>query len=139
MSQEAIRTAWRNLAADVSWPVPYVDSVSAALDPSTLPDLWSTLQFDAYETSQIGIGPLPQDHRERGGVIVVVWGRAGVGDSSVIDASQLCRDAAFAWTGFPSGYTRGDMGSPDDPQPSGDGLWYGAQFTAEYRYDYVQS
>lgn len=139
MSSAAVRTAFRNLAADASWPAPFVESVSFATEPSSLPDLWTTLAFSTFENGPIGIGPVPRDQRERGVVEAFALGRTGLGDAAVVTTAEQMRDALYAWGGFPSTFHLTQVGAPSDPDQAGDGSWYAASVRAEYFYDYVQS
>ena len=138
MNMMAIRDSWRALALDTSWPGNYVEVISWPVDPASLPDLWTTLLFETTENAPIGIGPLPNDHRERGFVEAWAVSRSGGGDDPAVQAAEQIRNAIWGWA-FPSGMTLLEVGSPWDPVPSADGAWYQVGVRSEYMYDYVQT
>ena len=137
MSSTAVRDAARDLENAAGWPpaLPYLDTLSDAPNPATLPDSWFTLLFQGQTDDPIGIGPTAE-LRETGNVILACLGRSGTGDDALITLVETASPLIGPHFKTASIYVR-SVSPPQDAEPNVDGEWLRLDLTVEYQRDHV--
>lgn len=136
MSASAVRSAARAVCQDASWPVPFVESVGENPEPGTVPDEWSTVQFDPYDDEPIGVGPA-SPWRETGQIVFVIGTKSGQGDSAAVGYAATAVGVIRGWDWGSSGIYVISISPPKTDDPGGEGRFLRMHVEVEYEYDHA--
>lgn len=132
MSSKYVRDEFRE-----SWPalvptIPLFDTINEDPDHTTMPDLWATEEYVAFNEDPMSLGQ-PSCRRESGTISVVISSRSGGGDSDLNDAAETIRDAYRYWSVTDLRVTQIDPPLASDGYS--DGYWYIMNIDISYEYD----
>jgi hypothetical protein len=145
VSSKAARNWFRSYLVAQVPSVPYVDTVNRAPDPSSLPDVWFTLEFSNASEQRLTLG-VPALFREFGVVDVVVLGLSGRGDDIPVDTAELFRSALqdirlqipVTDSVGGNGDLRIDAAEPPNTDATESGNWFLASVSCAYTLDVVR-
>ena len=132
MSSKYVRDQFR-----ASWPVllptiPLLDTINTDPDHDTMPDLWATVEFVAFNENPVSMGD-PSCRREEGTIIVQLSGESGDGDGALLDAATLVQNAYRYWQ--VTGLRVTQIDPPLSNLGYSDGRWYTMSIDITYDYD----
>lgn len=130
MSSKTVRDAFRDSWATAVPSVPLHETINDDPDHTSMPDLWATVEFVAFNEDPIALGN-PSCRRETGTIIVVVSGKAGEGDSALNTAVDTIRTAYRHWV------SDGVKVTQIDPPLSDEGFSSGRFYTMSVDISYV--
>lgn len=108
------------------------DTINTNPDHTDMPDLWATVEYVAFNETPISMGS-PSCRRESGSIIVVLNGKAGLGDSALNVAAETVRDAYRYWAVTDLKVTQIDP--PLSDSGFSDGVYYELSIDIAYDYD----
>lgn len=142
MSSRVVRQ-WFRAQVPLRVPsVPYRETINSSPDPRNLPDLWVTLEFANASEQRLTLGTRAI-FREFGVVNIVVLGKSGKGDDTVLQAAELFR-AAFSTVaetlavGAGTGDFKIDTPEPPNTDQTESGNWFLASVSCSYTLDVVR-
>ena len=132
MSSKFVRDSFNASWATLVPTIPLLDIINNDPEHDTMPDLWASVEFTAFNELPASLGA-PSCRREEGTISVVLAARSGTGDGALNDAAELVRDAYRYWK-------EGDLATTqiDPPLSSSgfsDGYWYLMDIDITYNYD----
>ena len=131
MSSKTVRDDFRASWTTLVPSVPFYETINDDPDHTTMPDIWATGEFVAFNEDQVALGN-PSCRRETGTIIVVVSGKAGEGDSDLNTAVETIRTAYRHWAS-----SNGVKVTQIDPPLSDDGFSSGRFYTMSVDISYV--
>ena len=132
MSSKYVRDEFRDSWTTKVPSIPLYETLNDDPDHIDMPDIWATIEFVAFNESQIALGN-PSCRRETGTIIVVLMTRAGQGDSDALTAAETIRTAYRHWAVTDLNITQVDP--PLSDSGFSDGMWYTMSIDVSYVYD----
>lgn len=132
MSSQYVRDAFRSSWTTLVPSVPLHETINSDPDHSDMEDLWSTVEFVAFNETPISLGS-PSCRRETGTITVDVAGKSGEGDSAILTAVETIRTAYRHWATGGLRVTQVDPPLPDSGFSNGG--YYVMTIDISYTYD----
>jgi stage V sporulation protein SpoVS len=124
MASSAVRSAFRAALAAEFPTVPYIDTLSKAVDMEGLPAAWLAMDFQPSEISRAAIGSTPTMWRERGGATITAVGAAGAGDAAVVTQADAVVVAFRNWQSAGIGLLVTAVVMNSEVDQDSDGRWF---------------
>lgn len=134
MSSQYVRDEFRDSWTTKVPSIPFHETINDDPDHTTMEALWATAEFVAFNEVQVSLGS-PSCRREEGTIIVVLFARSGVGDSTLNVAAETVRTAYRHWAVTNLKVTQIDP--PMSEGGSSDGMFYGLTIDISYSYDRI--
>ena len=128
--REQFRTSWSTKVPSI----PFHETINDDPDHTSMEALWATVEFIAFNESQVSLGS-PSCRREEGTIVVVLSARSGVGDGTLNVAAETVRTAYRHWAVTDLKVTQIDP--PLSDGGSSDGMFYSVTIDISYVYDRI--
>lgn len=129
MSSQTVREAFRTKLVAEFPAIPLIETYGVEVDNESLPAMWMGIGFVAISEERLTLDE-PSYWSELGVVRVRVAGKSGVGDTAVMEQSDLIRAAFRYWRqdGIELEFTL----PPGEENPESDGQWIFADVDLQY-------
>jgi len=133
MSSGVVRTGFE-LAWVTLMPALVLEStINEEPDRSTLPTQWATVDYSSFGENRVSLGETAC-RRETGIISVVVFVKAGIGDTNVITLADSVKDAFRACKDATGKISITEV-SPGEDGEASDGRWFAASVNLFYNFD----
>lgn len=132
MSSKYVRDEFRSSWVTEVPTIPLYETLNDDPDHSTMPDLWASVEFQAFNEERISFGS-PSCWEERGTITISIAVKAGTGDASLLTACETVRDAYRSWEVDNLEIVQVDP--PISDSGYSEGLWYYMDVDISYVYE----